>query len=277
MPCTAGELRRSGPVSRDARTRCPTCLVWLMRWGGYWRWVRAPLLIERIWIRRGRCRVCHRTHALLPDLALARRLDEVTVIGRWVASKVIADVGLRGIAEHLDVPHTTVRTWWRRFRARSPTMLAHCSALAAALDGTAVMLATTGDRAAVERSRWPGSVRRYGSLPPSVSSGDSGVVSAAARRLAPTRPRPGQADPEWIGWRHPLSEVTSLSVQSAEVIALFRYRIISEATSARLGPAERGRIVRELARRAYDHPDGSQRQYARGTFDRWFGPIASRV
>jgi hypothetical protein len=61
--------------------RCPRCLVWLMRWGGYWRWLRAPLRIERIWIR-GRCGVCRRTHALLPDMMLARRLDEVAVIGQ---------------------------------------------------------------------------------------------------------------------------------------------------------------------------------------------------
>src|SRR5207244_7661984 len=33
--------------------RCPSCLWWLIGWGGYWRWLRAPLLVERIWIRRG--------------------------------------------------------------------------------------------------------------------------------------------------------------------------------------------------------------------------------
>ena len=130
--------------------RCPTCLVWLMRWGGYWRWLRAPLLIERIWIRRGRCAVCRRSHALLPDLVLARRLDGVAVIGRGIALRVIANVGLRPIATQLDVPHSTVRTWWQRFRARSPTTLAHCSALAVALNGTAVMLATDGERAALD-------------------------------------------------------------------------------------------------------------------------------
>jgi len=60
-----------------------------------------------------------------------------------------------------------------------------------------------------------------------------------------------------------------LSGEPAEVIALFRYRIIGEATSLRLSPADRGRIVRDLARREYEHPDGSQRQYTRGTLDRW--------
>jgi hypothetical protein len=117
--------------------RCPNCLVRLMLWGGYWRWLRAPLVIERIWIRRGRCGVRRRTHALLPDLVLARRLDDVAVIGRGIALKVMASFGLRPIASLLDVPHTTVRTWWRRFQARSPTLLAQCSAPAVALDGTA--------------------------------------------------------------------------------------------------------------------------------------------
>ena len=60
-----------------------------------------------------------------------------------------------------------------------------------------------------------------------------------------------------------------MSGESAEAIALFRYRIISEATSSRLSPAERGRIVRDLARRVYEHPHNSQRQYTRGTLDHW--------
>ena len=124
------------------------------------------------------------------------------------------------------------------------------------------------------RSKLPGSVRRSGSVTPSVSSGDSGAVSVAARRLAPTRPRPGHGFPEWIGWRHPISEVTSLSVQSAEVIALFRYRIISEATSARLGPAERGRIVRELARRLFEHGRSSARS---GTYLRMAASVSTRA
>jgi len=121
-----------------------------MRWGGYWRWLRAPLLVERIWIRRGRCPVCRRSHGLLPDLVLTRRLDEVEVIGQGLVLKAAATRGLRPIAEHLGVPHTTVRTWWRRFRVRSSMMGASCTALAVSLDGTAVMLNTTGERAALE-------------------------------------------------------------------------------------------------------------------------------
>jgi transposase-like protein len=86
---------------------------------------------------------------LLPDLVLVRRLDDVAVIGRGIALKVMAGVGLRAVAEHLNVPHTTVRTWWRCFQACSPTLVARCSALAVALDGTAVMLATSVERAAL--------------------------------------------------------------------------------------------------------------------------------
>ena len=68
--------------------RCPACQRLLVGWGGYWRWLRAPLLLERIWIRRARCSVCRRSHALLPDLVLVRRLDAVEVIGRGLASKL---------------------------------------------------------------------------------------------------------------------------------------------------------------------------------------------
>jgi hypothetical protein len=60
-----------------------------------------------------------------------------------------------------------------------------------------------------------------------------------------------------------------LSTESAEDIALFRYRI-GESTSSRLSPTERGRVVHELARRVYEHPGGSHRQYTRGTLDGGF-------
>jgi hypothetical protein len=151
-PCalSASNYAAAGKRILVPAQRCPECLGWLMCWGGYWRWLRAPLLVERIWIRRGRCSICRRTHALLPDLVLARRLDEVAVIGRGIALKVASSVGLRPIAEHLDVPHPTIRTWWRRFLARSPTLLGRCIALAVSLDGTAVKLEAVGERAALE-------------------------------------------------------------------------------------------------------------------------------
>jgi hypothetical protein len=75
----------AGQQVRVPPQRCPSCLRWLVGWGGYWRWLRAPLLVERIWIRRGRCSTCRQSHALLPDLVLVRRLDAVEVIGAGVA------------------------------------------------------------------------------------------------------------------------------------------------------------------------------------------------
>src|SRR5438105_11004648 len=45
--------------------------------------------------------------------------------------------------------------------------------------------------------------------------------------------------------------------------------IIAEAIGPRLSPAERGHLVRALARQLHEHPDGRQRQYSRGTLDRW--------
>jgi hypothetical protein len=144
--------------------RCPSCLRWLIGWGGYWRWLRAPLLVERIWIRRGRCSACRRSHALLPDLVLARRLDAVDVIGASVARKLTGGLGLRPIAEQLDVPHTTVRSWWQRFCVRSSMLLTQCTALAVALDGTPIEVHAGGEHAALASLgiAWQRALARFG-------------------------------------------------------------------------------------------------------------------
>lgn len=54
-----------------------------------------------------------------------------------------------------------------------------------------------------------------------------------------------------------------------EQIALHRWAVIAEAAGANLTALERGALVRQIAARAYPHPDGSQRRYSRGTLDRW--------
>ncbi len=163
-PSSASSYVTAGQQVAVPQQRCPSCLRWLVGWGGYWRWLRAPLLVERIWIRRGRCSACRRSHALLPDLVLVRRLDVVEVIGTGLALKVASALGLRPIAEQLDVPHTTLRSWWQRFRARSPMLLAQCTALAVSLDGTAVVLEAVGERAAVESLSvaWQRALARFG-------------------------------------------------------------------------------------------------------------------
>jgi hypothetical protein len=180
--------------------RCPECLVWLMLWGGYWRWLRAPLLVERIWIRRGRCSVCRRSQALLPDLVLARRLDEVAVIGEGLALKVLGGRGLRSIAEHLGVPYTTARTWWRRFRVRSSMIVAGCTALPVSLDGTAVMLNTTDERAAFDALgvAWQRAQVRFGERVGRIWAFCSRISGGQALATNTTSPWAGGSGADWI-------------------------------------------------------------------------------
>jgi putative transposase len=59
------------------------------------------------------------------------------------------------------------------------------------------------------------------------------------------------------------------SIDAAEAVALFRYKLIAEAANPRLGPAERGQLVRELASQPVELPDGRLHHFARGTYDRW--------
>jgi hypothetical protein len=90
----------------------------LRRWG----WARPRFLRvgdRRIYLRprRGRCGSCGRTHVLLPDLCLARRLDSVDVIGAALGAAAQRR-GTRRIASVLGVPTSTVRDWLRAHRQR---------------------------------------------------------------------------------------------------------------------------------------------------------------
>jgi putative transposase len=52
-------------------------------------------------------------------------------------------------------------------------------------------------------------------------------------------------------------------------VALFRYGLIRQAADPELTPAERGRLVRELASREHRGPDGEWTTVGRSTLDRW--------
>ena len=150
---------------------------------------------------------CRRSHALLPDLVLVRRLDAIEVIGAGLARKLTSGLGLGPIAAQLDVSNRTPRSWWQRFRARSPMLLAPCTALAVSLDGTAVVLEAVGERAALESLSvaWQRAGARFGERIGGVWSSWSRI--SGSQGLAPTRPRPGHTLLEWIGWRQPHWEV----------------------------------------------------------------------
>jgi putative transposase len=57
--------------------------------------------------------------------------------------------------------------------------------------------------------------------------------------------------------------------KAQEEVALHRWAVIAEAAGNRLTAAERGALVRQIAAREHQHPDGSRRRYSRGTIDRW--------
>ncbi|HEX6548637.1 MAG TPA: DDE-type integrase/transposase/recombinase [Candidatus Dormibacteraeota bacterium] len=60
-----------------------------------------------------------------------------------------------------------------------------------------------------------------------------------------------------------------MTLDAAEAVALRRYALIAEAANPRLTPRERGQIVRAVAARVHEHPDGSDWVICRGTLDRW--------
>jgi hypothetical protein len=148
---------------------CPDCGRWLGGWGGYWRWVRGRGS-RRLWIRRGRCSACARSQALLPDFLLERRLDEVEVIGHALALSVGARLGMRRVAEPLEVPMTTVRGWRRRFGLRAPVLAAALVALAVGLHPAPVLLGAEGEVAAIEAlgAAWQRARARFGQRVPAV-------------------------------------------------------------------------------------------------------------
>jgi transposase-like protein len=113
---------------------CPSCRAVLGPWGHARERVLRCLAGDR-WLRprRARCRSCASTHVLLPDMALLRRRDEVSVIGAAIEAN-LAGEGHRPIAARLGVHADTVRGWLRRFARRAERIRAHFTRCAVALD-----------------------------------------------------------------------------------------------------------------------------------------------
>lgn len=132
---------------------CPSCRGVLGPWGHARERVLRCRSGDR-WLRprRARCRGCAGTHVLLPEIALLRRQDEVSVIGAAIVASVVAGEGYRRIAGRLGVPADTVRGWLRRFRERAELLRSHFTRCAVVLDSElgAVMPAGSGVADAVE-------------------------------------------------------------------------------------------------------------------------------
>ena len=112
---------------------CPRCGGVLAGWGrARQRRIRGGDQEGRLWPRRARCRGCGRTHVLLPVTCLARRADEIAVIGAALEAKA-AGTGHRTIAGMLGRPASTVRGWLRAFAAGAERVRSAFTALAAGL------------------------------------------------------------------------------------------------------------------------------------------------
>ncbi len=106
-------LAAGGRVEMPRPLSCPSC-GWgrLVFDGTYRRFTRrGRVAIQRLLCTNEGCG--QRSHSLLPDVLVSRRVDLASQIG-WALQAKAAGVGHRPIAAGLGVPAGTVRGWLRR-------------------------------------------------------------------------------------------------------------------------------------------------------------------
>jgi hypothetical protein len=98
--------------------RCPhpECLApqSLIRWGSYWRWALTPEYPYRLRIQRLRCKVCGRTHSLLPDFLHPYRLYVIVLLQMVVFLYLICGLSLGRLMKLLSnhgPARSTIREW----------------------------------------------------------------------------------------------------------------------------------------------------------------------
>ncbi|HVA75877.1 MAG TPA: DUF6431 domain-containing protein [Acidimicrobiales bacterium] len=147
------------------RPACPGCRRPMRFWGWYERDVRVSAeVIRRLEVRRGHCRDCGRTHALLPGFVTWGRLDGAEVIGSALEAMCEHGVGMRRVADGLDLKHTTVRDWRRRFAHRAGLLAVGLSRFCVAVGDLAPRLSGRPETVAVAAARaaWSAARRRFG-------------------------------------------------------------------------------------------------------------------
>ncbi|MEU9891880.1 DUF6431 domain-containing protein [Sphaerisporangium sp. NPDC051011] len=175
---------------REGVLACPGCGGELRPWGhGVRRVIRTLACGVRLVLRprRSRCRGCGVTHVLLPAHLLARRADEVAVIGRALG-RAAAGEGYRRIAVAVGRSCWTVRSWVRRARGRAERLRSALAAWIVALDpdppplvasptawGEAVVVIAAVHRAAV--ARWPWLVGRVSAWEVAVAATDGSLLA----------------------------------------------------------------------------------------------------
>ena len=146
------------------RPDCPACQKPMRFWGWYERDVRVTAeVIHRLPVRRAHCRACDRSHALLAGFATWGRLDAVEVIGSALEA-MCGGAGARPVAEALDLKHTTVRGWRRRFARRAALLAVGFCRYVVAVGDLAPRLSGRPDAvaAAAAKAAWAAARRRFG-------------------------------------------------------------------------------------------------------------------
>lgn len=127
------------------RLTCPVCGGALGPWGhARWRVVRHGKVEERVRPRRGRCRICRRTHVLVRVSCLFRRRDDVATIGDALERRASGS-GYRRIAGAVRQDLYTVRGWLRAFAREAEVVRAHFTRWAYALDAVLTPISAAGD------------------------------------------------------------------------------------------------------------------------------------
>jgi hypothetical protein len=90
----------------------------LIRWGSYQRWALTPGYNYRLRIQRLRCRVCGRTHSLLPDFLHPYRHYVIDLLQRVVSLYLLIGLSLTRLMRRLSdsgPARSTVREWIESF------------------------------------------------------------------------------------------------------------------------------------------------------------------
>ena len=181
--------------------------------------------------------------------------------------------GTRTVAQRAGLPYTTVRDWRRRFISRAEVLSTGARRAVVALGG---VVPQAGRDAGGGRHRGAAG-GLAGSTPacPRRRRQPMALRQRARRRSPPLHQHKSALvnelkavfDASWAcrraarcaTGRHQMAGDQQRDPEEAR--ALFRYSVIAEAINPRLSPAERGRIARELAGRAWVSPEGTERSY----------------
>lgn len=126
-------LAVGGRVATPKPSSCPSCGATRLSFDGWYprQTRRGPVDIRRLLCLDVTCG--QRSHSLLPDVLVSRRVDLASTIG-WALEAKTSGKGHRRIAAVLGVPEATVRGWLRRVGQIGREAAGRLWTVAAALD-----------------------------------------------------------------------------------------------------------------------------------------------